>query len=88
MEAMLLKRIHIPNSTDIDVAMAHGAYASVEKAYAMRPVDVIDEVRRSGLRGRGGAGFPAGTKWSFAAMDPKRPRYLICNADEGEPGTF
>ena len=88
MEAMLLKRIHIPNSTDIDVAMAHGAYASVEKAYAMRPVDVIDEVRRSGLRGRGGAGFPSGTKWSFAAMDPKRPKYLICNADEGEPGTF
>jgi len=88
MDAMLLKRIHISNSTDIDVAMAHGAYASVEKAYAMRPVDVLDEVRRSGLRGRGGAGFPAGTKWSFASMDPKRPKYLICNADEGEPGTF
>ena len=88
MEAMLLKRIHIPNSTDIDVAMAHGAYSSVKKAYAMRPVDVIDEVRRSGLRGRGGAGFPTGTKWSFAAMDRKTPKYLICNADEGEPGTF
>ncbi len=88
MEAMLLKRIHIPNATDIDVAMAHGAYASVSKAYEMRPVDVIDEVRRSGLRGRGGAGFPTGTKWSFAAMDLKKPKYLICNADEGEPGTF
>ena len=88
MEAMLLKRIHLPNSTDIDVAMAHGAYSSVGKAYAMRPVDVIDEVRRSGLRGRGGAGFPTGTKWSFAAMDRKMPKYLICNADEGEPGTF
>ncbi len=88
MEQMLLKRINIPNSTDIDVVMAHGAYASVEKAYAMRPVDVIDEVQRSGLRGRGGAGFPTGTKWSFAARDRKMPKYVICNADEGEPGTF
>ena len=88
MNQMLLKRISIPNSANIDVAMAHGAYASVEKAYATRPVDVIDEMKRSGLRGRGGAGFPTGTKWSFAAMDPKMPRYLICNADEGEPGTF
>jgi NADH-quinone oxidoreductase subunit F len=88
MEAMLLKRTHILNSTDINVAMAHGVYASVTKAYEMRPVDVIDEVRRSGLRGRGGAGFPTGTKWSFAAMDWKTPKYLVCNADEGEPGTF
>jgi len=88
MEPMLLKRINITNAADIDVAMAHGAYASVDKAFSTRPIDVIDEVRRSGLRGRGGAGFPSGTKWSFAAMDPKRPKYLICNADEGEPGTF
>jgi NADH-quinone oxidoreductase subunit F len=88
MEPMLLKRISIPNITDIDVAIAHGAYASAAKALAMRPLDVIDEVKRSGLRGRGGAGFPTGSKWSFAAMDPKNPKYLICNADEGEPGTF
>jgi NADH-quinone oxidoreductase subunit F len=88
MEKMLLKRTGIPRAFDIDVAMAHGAYASVETAYGMRPVDVIDEVKRSGLRGRGGAGFPTGVKWGFAAMDPKTPRYLICNADEGEPGTF
>jgi len=88
MEPMLLKRIHIPNSTDIDVALAHRAYSSVGKAFGMRPVDVIDEVKRSGLRGRGGAGFPTGIKWSFAAMDRKGPKYLICNADEGEPGTF
>ena len=88
MKQMLLNRISLPNSTDIGVAMAHGAYVSVEKAYATRPVDVIDEMKRSGLRGRGGAGFPTGAKWSFAAMDPKMPKYLICNADEGEPGTF
>lgn len=88
MGPMLLKRIDLPNSTDIDVALADGAYASVEKAYAMRPVDVIEEVQRAGLRGRGGAGFPTGTKWSFADGDRKMPKFVICNADEGEPGTF
>jgi NADH-quinone oxidoreductase subunit F len=88
MEPLLLKRIPIPNVTDIDVALAHGAYTSVSKAFAMRSIDVIDEVKRAGLRGRGGAGFPTGVKWSFSAMDPKLPKYLICNADEGEPGTF
>ncbi len=85
---MLLKRTGIPRSADIEVAVAHGAYGAVAAAYGMRPVDVIDEVKRSGLRGRGGAGFPTGVKWGFAAMDPKTPKYLICNADEGEPGTF
>ena len=70
------------------MARAHGAYEAVRLAFGMRPVDVIDEVKRSGLRGRGGAGFPTGVKWSFAAMDPKTPKYIICNADEGEPGTF
>ena len=84
----IFKRIGIPRAADIDVAMAHGAYEAVNSAYGMRPLDVIDEVKRSGLRGRGGAGFPTGVKWGFAAMDPKTPKYLICNADEGEPGTF
>jgi NADH-quinone oxidoreductase subunit F len=88
MEPMLLKRVNIPRATDIDVAMANGAYAAVPLAYGMRALDVIDEVKRSGLRGRGGAGFPTGVKWGFTAMDPKTPKYLICNADEGEPGTF
>lgn len=88
MDKMLLKRTGIPRSADIEVAMAHGAYTAVAAAYGMRPVDVIDEIKRSGLRGRGGAGFPTGVKWGFAAMDPKTPKYLICNADEGEPGTF
>ena len=88
MEKFLLKRISNPRITDIETAIQHGAYASVHTAYGMRPVDVVDEVKRSGLRGRGGAGFPTGVKWSFAAMDQKTPKYLICNADEGEPGTF
>ncbi len=88
MEQMLLKRVKIPRAAEIDVAMAHGAYAALPDAYGMRPLDVIDEVKRSGLRGRGGAGFPTGVKWGFAAMTPATPRYLICNADEGEPGTF
>ncbi len=88
MEKMLLKRASLPRATDIDVAMTHGAYGAVPVAYGTRPLDVIDEVKRSGLRGRGGAGFPTGVKWGFTAMDPKTPKYLICNADEGEPGTF
>jgi NADH-quinone oxidoreductase subunit F len=88
MNKILFKRTGIPRSADIEVAVAHGAYGAVAAAYGMRPVDVIDEVKRSGLRGRGGAGFPTGVKWGFAAMDPKTPKYLICNADEGEPGTF
>lgn len=88
MERVILKRTEVPGAADIEVAMAQGAYGAVAKAYAMRPLDVIDEVKRSGLRGRGGAGFPTGVKWGFAAMDPKTPKYLICNADEGEPGTY
>ncbi len=88
MERVLLKRTEVPGAADIEVALTQGAYSSVAKAYAMRPLDVIDEIKRSGLRGRGGAGFPTGVKWGFAAMAPGTPKYLICNADEGEPGTY
>jgi NADH-quinone oxidoreductase subunit F len=87
MGKMLLKRTGIPRSADIDVAMAHGAYASVATAFGMRPVDVIDEVKRSGLRGRGGAGFLRVSS-GFLTMDPKTPKYLIANADERQAGTF
>jgi NADH-quinone oxidoreductase subunit F len=67
----------------------HGGYASVEKALkTMTPDQVTDEVKKSGLRGRGGAGFPTGMKWSFLAKPEGVPRYLVCNADESEPGTF
>jgi len=66
----------------------NGGYQSLAKAKSMQPEDVINEVKEAKIRGRGGAGFPAGTKWSFLPKDDPRPVYLICNADEGEPGTF
>ncbi len=72
-----------------DVYRKNGGYAAVEKALKqMSPDAVTEEVKKSGLRGRGGAGFPAGMKWSFLAKPEGVPRYLVCNADESEPGTF
>lgn len=64
-----------------------GGYTSLAKAFKMKPEEIINEVKASGLRGRGGAGFPTGNKWSFLPKNDE-PRYLLCNADEGEPGTF
>ena len=66
---------------------AKGGYENLVKALKMQPQAIIDEVKASGLRGRGGAGFPTGSKWSFLPKN-NEPRYLLCNADEGEPGTF
>ena len=71
-----------------DAYRKNGGYAAVEKAFKMAPADIVEEVKRSGLRGRGGAGFPTGMKWSFLAKPEGVPRYLVCNADESEPGTF
>jgi NADH-quinone oxidoreductase subunit F len=68
--------------------MKVGGYRALESALEMTPADVVQEVTKSGLRGRGGAGFPTGKKWEFAAAAEGSPKYLICNADEGEPGTF
>jgi NADH-quinone oxidoreductase subunit F len=65
-----------------------GGYQALEQAVAMEPAEVIEEVKASGLRGRGGAGFPAGLKWSFMPKAKSKPHYLCCNADESEPGTF
>lgn len=65
-----------------------GGYEALQKALAMDPVAVTDVVKASGLRGRGGAGFPTGLKWSFMPKDSGKPHYLVCNADESEPGTF
>ncbi len=88
MEPILLKRIDIPGMAEIETAVANGAYANLGKGLGMKPADLLELVKASGLRGRGGAGFPTGAKWGFAAGDPKTPRYLVCNADESEPGTF
>jgi NADH-quinone oxidoreductase subunit F len=88
MEKFLLRNVGVPNSHEIDVYIERGGYQALAKALKeFEPQALVNLVRESGLRGRGGAGFPAGVKWSFL---PKGvyPRYLVCNADEGEPGTF
>ncbi|MEY5133168.1 MAG: hypothetical protein RLZZ198_1172 [Bacteroidota bacterium] len=86
---LLLEHIDVPGIEGIDVYVKHGGYASLEKALKkMSPDEVVEEVKKSGLRGRGGAGFPTGMKWSFLAKPEGVPRYLVCNADESEPGTF
>ena len=86
---LLLANDHVPGIQSYTVYRQHGGYASVEKAIkSMKPEEVVEEVKKSGLRGRGGAGFPTGMKWSFLAKPEGVPRYLVCNADESEPGTF
>jgi len=72
----------------LDTYRQFGGYEALRKAFAMEPQQIIDEVRKANLRGRGGAGFPAGVKWGFLPKDMSRPRVLVINADEGEPGTF
>ena len=77
-----------PDSYTIESYLASGGYSALRKAIGMAPGDITDVVKKSGLRGRGGAGFPAGIKWSFIPPDSKKPVYLCCNADESEPGSF
>jgi len=85
---LLSARWGIKDSRKIDVYLKNGGYKSLEKALKeMNPASVIDEVKKSNLRGRGGAGFPTGMKWSFVPKDSPKARYVICNADEAEPGT-
>jgi len=78
----------MPDARSLKTYMSKGGYSALKKALAMKPEQIIDEVKQSGLRGRGGAGFPTGMKWSFVPKDDKGAKYLICNNDEGEPGTF
>ena len=74
---------------DLDVYLGSGGYQALEKTLKeFTPERVIDEVKKSVLRGRGGAGFPTGMKWSFVPKDSPKPKYVVCNADESEPGTF
>lgn len=88
MEHFLLKNIDNPDSADITEYEKAGGYKNLVRALGSGPRELLEEIKSSGLRGRGGAGFPTGMKWTFAMADPKFPKYLICNADEGEPGTF
>src|SRR6476660_8820221 len=86
---LVFKNIGRPDwTTDIDCYLDDGGYQELKKAVTMSRTDILNEVKTSALRGRGGAGFPTGVKWSFIKPDEKKPVYLICNADESEPGTF
>jgi NADH-quinone oxidoreductase subunit F len=88
-EKVLTRDIKIPDSRDISYYLKIGGYKAFEKALKkMTPEQVIEEVRHSNLRGRGGAGFSAGLKWGFVPKTNDKPHYLLCNADESEPGTF
>jgi NADH-quinone oxidoreductase subunit F len=85
---MLSKNFGDPSARRLDTYVERGGYQALKKAFEMGPDAVIDEVKASGLRGRGGAGFPAGVKWSFMPKEATKPHFLLCNADESEPGTF
>ena len=88
MDPILTKYVREPHSYTLDFYLKHEGYEGLRKALGMTPNDVIDLVKASGLRGRGGAGFPAGMKWQFVLKDTPKPKYIVCNADESEPGTF
>src|SRR5688500_18537050 len=85
---ILLEHINVPGIAALDVYRNKGGYSALAKALKMEPDAVTDEVKKSGLRGRSGAAFPTGLKWSFLDKKTDKPRYLVCNADESEPGTF
>jgi len=87
-EPLLTKHVREPNSFTLDFYLQHEGYDGLRKALAMKPEEVIDLVKASGLRGRGGAGFPTGMKWQFVDKKSPNPKYIACNADESEPGTF
>jgi NADH-quinone oxidoreductase subunit F len=89
MEPIITKYVREPNSFTLDFYLRHGGYESLKKALtAHTPDQIIEMVKASGLRGRGGAGFPTGMKWQFVDKKSDKPRYIACNADESEPGTF
>ncbi|TDA65037.1 MAG: NADH-quinone oxidoreductase subunit NuoF [Chloroflexi bacterium] len=88
-QRIVLRRAGIIDPTNIEDYILHDGYTALGKALTeSTPIQVIDEIKKSGLRGRGGAGFPTGTKWGFVAKEKSVKKYVICNADESEPGTF
>src|SRR5436190_12159233 len=88
MEPVLTRHVKEPGSYTLDFFLKHEGYQGLKKALAMEPAALIDLVKASGLRGRGGAGFPTGMKWGFVDQKTDKPKYIVCNADESEPGTF
>jgi len=87
-ELVLLANVDRIDPFSLDAYQEQGGYAALKKALAMSQEEVVNTVKDSGLRGRGGAGFPTGLKWSFTLPNPNSPKYIVCNADEGEPGTI
>ena len=86
---VLLEYIDHPGQENIEIYEKNGGYQAIKKAIPhIKPSDLTEMVKQSDLRGRGGAGFPTGKKWGFVPKDPNLPKYLVCNADESEPGTF
>src|SRR5258708_10588402 len=86
--AVLSKHFGKQDATTLEGWKTRGGYAALDKALRMQPGEIGTMLKDSGLRGRGGAGFPTGVKWSFMKIGDGRPHYLCCNADESEPGTF
>src|SRR5881275_3694711 len=87
-EPLQLRRVGLENSNTLEVYRRNGGYEALKKVLdGMSPDDVIGEVKSSALRGRGGAGFPTGMKWSFVPKQSPKPKYIVVNADESEPGT-
>ncbi|MGA8597789.1 MAG: NADH-quinone oxidoreductase subunit NuoF [Bryobacteraceae bacterium] len=84
---VISQRFLLPNSASIDTYLATDGYVAIKNAMEMSPDQIIDELKASNLRGRGGAGFPTGLKWSFVPRGTGKPAYIICNSDESEPGT-
>jgi len=87
-QKLILKNCGFIDPEDIEHYIANGGYAALNKVLQLPPEEVVTEVKRSGLRGRGGAGFPCGEKWEFCRNASGSPKYVICNADEGDPGAF
>ena len=86
---IVLRNCGVIDPEKIDDYIARDGYKAIEKVlFEMKPEDVVEEILKSGLRGRGGAGFPTGMKWKFAMQQPKAQKYMVCNADEGDPGAY
>jgi len=86
---IIYRDIETPNIRSLDVYREKGGYKALEKALNdMTPAEVVEEVKKAKLVGRGGAGFPTGLKWELVSKDPTSPKYIVANAEEGEPGSF